>query len=152
MSSWWGGGASKGEIDALKDEVSRLQREREQLQVKCSSFEQQLLGMAQRRAEKPQGASKDQSSPLSAELKAFVDTAEIAIFGIDVRGNVIAWNSRVEELMGKRSQTVLGRTLAEVLSESHETPVETRTEVDFCLVPPHGTVDVCLVIRHAMLL
>ena len=149
MSSWWGGGTSKGEIDALKHEVSRLQREREQLQVKCSTFEQQLEGMAQRQADKPQGASKDQSSPLSAELKAFVDTAEIAIFGIDVQGNVIAWNSRVEELMGKTSKNVVGRTLAEVLSESHETPVETRIEVNFCHAP---LVDVCLVIRHAMLL
>jgi PAS domain-containing protein len=131
MASWWGGGggAGKDEIKALKDEVSRLQREREQLHVKCTAFEQQLEGAAQRRVTPSAGASAEQD-PLKKDLASFIDTAAIAIFGIDRIGNVIKWNTRVEELMGKKAESVIGRTLSEVLSESHETPAETRKEVE----------------------
>ena len=63
------------------------------------------------------------------ELIHFIETAQICLFGINLEGKVNAWNSRVEELMGKKSKDVMGKTLYDVLSDSNETPVETRTEV-----------------------
>ena len=125
--SWFGGGGA--EVSGLKKQVEELQREREELRQRCSNFKSQLDIMA---ATPTAAAGPTVAAPQSQpgeELIHFIETAQICLFGVNLEGTVNAWNSRVEELMGKKSKDVMGKTLYDVLSDSNETPVETRTEV-----------------------
>lgn len=119
-----GSGKEKGELTALKQEVAELQREREQLRTRCREFEEQ-----QTRGPARSAAGDAAQTAVGEELQRFIDTTQISVFGVDLQGRVTAWNARVEALMGKRSKDVLGMTLYDVLSDSNETPVETRDEV-----------------------
>jgi len=120
MASLFGFGGNSQEVTALKAEVARLTGERADLLQRCRDVE----ARAQAPAQQPQAGT---------DLQHFIETATISIFGIDMNGKVNAWNSRVEELMGRKAQDVLGHTLHDVLSHSNETPAETRTEV--CTTP-----------------
>ena len=120
MASLFAFGGYSQEVTALKAEVARLTGERADLLQRCRDVE----ARAQAPAQQPQAGT---------DLQHFIETATISIFGIDMNGKVNAWNSRVEELMGRKAQDVLGHTLHDVLSHSNETPAETRTEV--CTTP-----------------
>lgn len=141
MSGFFGllGGGGKEDVDGLKTENGRLKRECEQMQIRVRAVEAQISKMAAavapapapQQSEAAAGGLQTGASPSSkpGELDHFIATAQISIFGIDLDGKVNVWNSRVEELMGKKAKDVVGRTLYDVLSDSTETPLETRTEV-----------------------
>jgi len=118
MASLFGFGGNSQEVMALKAEVARMKGENADLLQRC------LAGDVEARAQAPA-----QQPQAGTDLQHFIETATISIFGIDMNGKVNAWNSRVEELMGRKAQDVLGNTLHDVLSHSNETPAEKRTEV-----------------------
>jgi PAS domain-containing protein len=138
--SWFGFGGreSRDEAAELKEEVSQLQREREELQERCREFEAQLNRVAgeqqsplrpqPQRATPPAGTGMVNGN-FGSEMRHFISNAQISIFGIDKDFKVNVWNSRVEELMGRKASDVMGKTLYEVLAHSNDTPVETRNEV-----------------------
>ena len=85
------------------------------------------------------GRGRDEEQPVRTsvagfgdDMRTFIDTAQISVFGVDRDRRVNVWNSRVEELMGRPASDVMGKSLVDVVSEGNQTPAETRNEV-WCL-------------------
>lgn len=82
------------------------------------------------------GRGRDEQQPVQTsvagfgdDMRTFIDTAQISVFGVDQDRRVNVWNSRVEELMGRPASDVMGKRLVDVVSEGNQTPAETRNEV-----------------------
>jgi PAS domain S-box-containing protein len=56
----------------------------------------------------------------ASELEALVQTAPVAIVGIDLNGKVMSWYGRAEAMFGWSAAEVVGRTLANVPPEKQE--------------------------------
>ena len=58
------------------------------------------------------------SESVATELKKFIKTANVPIFGIDIKGLINKWNQAAEKLLGFKSEEVLGNSLKQYINKS----------------------------------